>query len=141
MLSSADIRKLAIILPGSCCFGLLVLPLFVECSGFLDGGMNGSGVSDEAKQKIVSNIVGALSDFVEIESQDKVELSVSTDAALGTIISVTVPVRRVKPNIKKMMKLVQSQILNTKTLVKLLILLMSSLIFMFQMKMNSDSKS
>ncbi|KAL8112020.1 cell division topological specificity factor homolog, chloroplastic-like [Apium graveolens] len=54
-------------------------------------------VSDEAKQKIVSNIVGALSDFVEIESQDKVELSVSTDAALGTIYSVTVPVRRVKP--------------------------------------------
>lgn len=54
-------------------------------------------VSNEAKQKIVSNIVGALSDFVEIESQDKVELSVSTDAALGTIYSVTVPVRRVKP--------------------------------------------
>lgn len=54
-------------------------------------------VSDEAKQKIVSNIVSALSDFVEIESQDKVQLSVSTDAALGTIYSVTVPVRRVKP--------------------------------------------
>lgn len=54
-------------------------------------------VSNEAKQKIVGNIVGALSEFVEIESQDKVELSVSTDAALGTIYSVTVPVRRVKP--------------------------------------------
>lgn len=54
-------------------------------------------VSDEAKQKIVSNIVSALSDFVEIESQDKVQLSVSTDAALGTVYSVTVPVRRVRP--------------------------------------------
>ncbi|PON79614.1 Septum formation topological specificity factor [Parasponia andersonii] len=54
-------------------------------------------VSDEAKQKIVSNIVRALSDFVEIESQDKVQLSVSTDSDLGTIYSVTVPVRRVKP--------------------------------------------
>lgn len=54
-------------------------------------------VSDEAKQKIVSNIVRALSDFVEIEAQDKVQLSVSTDLDLGTIYSVTVPVRRVKP--------------------------------------------
>lgn len=54
-------------------------------------------VSDEAKQKIVSNIVRALSDFVEIESRDKVQLSVSTDSDIGTIYSVTVPVRRVKP--------------------------------------------
>lgn len=54
-------------------------------------------VSNEAKQKIVSNVVRALSDFVEIESQDKVQLNVSTDAAVGTIYSVTVPVRRVKP--------------------------------------------
>ncbi|CAK9186156.1 unnamed protein product [Ilex paraguariensis] len=54
-------------------------------------------VSDEAKQKIVSNIVRALSDFVEIESQDKVQLCVSTDSGLGTVYSVTVPVRRVRP--------------------------------------------
>ncbi|XP_022776805.1 cell division topological specificity factor homolog, chloroplastic [Durio zibethinus] len=54
-------------------------------------------VSNEAKQKIVKNIVRALSDFVEIESKDKVQLSVSTDSDLGTIYSVTVPVRRVKP--------------------------------------------
>ncbi|XP_059445590.1 cell division topological specificity factor homolog, chloroplastic [Corylus avellana] len=54
-------------------------------------------VNDEAKQKIVDNVVQALSDFVEIESQDKVQLSVSTDSDLGTIYSVTVPVRRVKP--------------------------------------------
>ncbi|KAA0038911.1 cell division topological specificity factor-like protein [Cucumis melo var. makuwa] len=53
-------------------------------------------VSDEAKRKIVSNIVRALSDFVEIESKDKVQLSMSTDSDLGTIYSVTVPVRRVK---------------------------------------------
>ncbi|GAV76377.1 MinE domain-containing protein [Cephalotus follicularis] len=53
-------------------------------------------VSDEAKQMIVDNIVRALSDFVEIESQDKVQLSVSADSDLGTIYSVTVPVRRVK---------------------------------------------
>jgi hypothetical protein len=54
-------------------------------------------VSDEAKRKIVNDIVHALSEFVEIESQDKVQLSVTTDTDLGTVYSVTVPVRRVKP--------------------------------------------
>ncbi|KAJ4909668.1 hypothetical protein Rs2_04289 [Raphanus sativus] len=53
-------------------------------------------VSDEAKRKIVNNIVHALSDFVEIESEEKVQLNVSTDGDIGTIYSVTVPVRRVK---------------------------------------------
>jgi hypothetical protein len=41
--------------------------------------------------------MNTLSDFVEIDSQDKVQLSVSTDSDLGTIYSITVPVRRVKP--------------------------------------------
>ncbi|KAL1355905.1 hypothetical protein HN51_007870 [Arachis hypogaea] len=59
-------------------------------------------VSDEAKRKIVNNIVRALSDFVEIESQDKVQLSVSSDTDIGTIYSVTVPVRRVKPEYQDM---------------------------------------
>ncbi|CAM6050752.1 unnamed protein product [Sphagnum compactum] len=54
-------------------------------------------VNDEAKRKIVNNIVGALSDFVEIESEEKVQLNVSSDLKLGTVYSVTVPVRRVKP--------------------------------------------
>ncbi|KAM1082267.1 hypothetical protein ACFX13_021289 [Malus domestica] len=54
-------------------------------------------VSDEAKRLIVNNIVHALSDFVEIESRDQVQLSVSADTDVGTIYSVTVPVRRVKP--------------------------------------------
>ncbi|MBA0738530.1 hypothetical protein Gogos_011868 [Gossypium gossypioides] len=53
-------------------------------------------VSDEAKQKIVKNIVRTLLDFVEMESKDKVQLSVSTDSDIGTIYSVTVPVQRVK---------------------------------------------
>uniref|UniRef100_A0A0D6R0E4 Cell division topological specificity factor MinE n=1 Tax=Araucaria cunninghamii TaxID=56994 RepID=A0A0D6R0E4_ARACU len=54
-------------------------------------------VTDEAKRKIVNNIVDALSDFVEIESEDKVQLNVSADPDLGTVYSVTVPVRRVRP--------------------------------------------
>ncbi|XP_026381234.1 cell division topological specificity factor homolog, chloroplastic-like isoform X1 [Papaver somniferum] len=54
-------------------------------------------VSDKAKEKIISKIICVLSDFVIIDSQDKVQLSVSTDPDLGTFYSVTVPVRRVKP--------------------------------------------
>lgn len=53
-------------------------------------------VNDEAKQKIVDNILSTLSDFVEIDSDDKVQFNVSTDSDLRTIYSVTVPVRRVK---------------------------------------------
>lgn len=55
-------------------------------------------VNDEAKQKIVDNILSTLSDFVEIDSDDKVQFNVSTDSDLRTIYSVTVPVRRVKAN-------------------------------------------
>eukprot|EP00249_Psilotum_nudum_P007389 c20521_g1_i1 orf=387-1067(-) len=54
-------------------------------------------VNDEAKRIIVTNIIGTLSDFVEIESEEKVQLNVSTDPDLGTVYSVIVPVRRVKP--------------------------------------------
>lgn len=54
-------------------------------------------VSEEAKKKIVKSVVSVLSDFVEIESQEKVQLSVSSGADLGTVYSVTIPVRRVKP--------------------------------------------
>lgn len=54
-------------------------------------------VNDKAKRKIVNNIVGALTNFVEIESQDSVRLNVSADPDLGTVYSVSVPVRRVKP--------------------------------------------
>ncbi|KAF1001801.1 hypothetical protein AG4045_000102 [Apium graveolens] len=98
-------------------------------------------VSDEAKQKIVSNIVGALSDFVEIESQDKVELSVSTDAALGTIYSVTVPVRRVKPQYQEDDETGTITNIEYKDSGETSDSVDVKLIFMFQMKMNSDSKS
>ncbi|KAI3976783.1 hypothetical protein MKX01_008641 [Papaver californicum] len=48
-------------------------------------------VSDKAKEKIISKIICVLSDFVIIDSQDRVQLSVSTDPDLGTFYSVTVP--------------------------------------------------
>ncbi|MBA0648533.1 hypothetical protein Goklo_016233 [Gossypium klotzschianum] len=55
-----------------------------------------SPATRRSEQKIVKNIVRTPSDFVEMESKDKVQLSVSTDSDLGTIYSVTVPVQRVK---------------------------------------------
>lgn len=54
-------------------------------------------VNDEAKKKIVNNIVGALADFVEIQSEEKVHFDVTSDAELKTVCSVTVPVHRVRP--------------------------------------------
>ncbi|KAH7444836.1 hypothetical protein KP509_02G094000 [Ceratopteris richardii] len=54
-------------------------------------------ISDEAKRRIVDNVVGALSNFVEIEAEEKVQLNVSADPDLGTVYSVIVPVRRVRP--------------------------------------------
>nr|ACU15066.1 unknown [Glycine max] len=85
-------------------------------------------VSDETKRKIVSNAVRALSDFVEIESQDKVQLSVSADTDLGTIYSVTVPVRRVKPEYQEMDEFGTITNVEYKTPERLLVLLMLHLI-------------
>ncbi|MBA0798432.1 hypothetical protein Gohar_009024 [Gossypium harknessii] len=68
--------------------------------------MNGRNIHDQTKG--LAGILGGYkispntgsqedpSDFVEMESKDKVQLSVSTDSDLGTIYSVTVPVQRVK---------------------------------------------
>ena len=44
-----------------------------------------------------TTIVGALSNYVVIEDEQGVDLSVSADPNLGTLYSVSVPVRRVKP--------------------------------------------
>ncbi|XP_024535592.1 uncharacterized protein LOC112347995 isoform X1 [Selaginella moellendorffii] len=65
-------------------------------------------VTDEAKRKILDNIVGALADFVEIESEDKVELNVSSNSELGTLYYVTVPVRRVRPEFQDYSKDMES---------------------------------
>lgn len=67
-------------------------------------------VNDDAKRKILNNIVGALSDFVEIESEDKVQLNVTSDPDLGTVYSVTVPVRRVRPEYQEF----SNELMNTE---------------------------
>ena len=43
------------------------------------------------------SIVKAVSDYVDIEAEELVEVNITTDPDIGTIYSVAVPVRRVKP--------------------------------------------
>ena len=54
-------------------------------------------VSPEIRMKLRENIIEAISTYVEIETSEEVRLSVSADPDCGTVYSVTVPVRRVKP--------------------------------------------
>eukprot|EP00270_Netrium_digitus_P010513 TRINITY_DN3269_c0_g1_i1.p1 TRINITY_DN3269_c0_g1~~TRINITY_DN3269_c0_g1_i1.p1 ORF type:complete len:271 (+),score=31.30 TRINITY_DN3269_c0_g1_i1:203-1015(+) len=54
-------------------------------------------ISPEIKQKLRTNIVEAISSYVDIESEEDVQLNVTADPDFGTVYSVSVPVRRVKP--------------------------------------------
>lgn len=45
-----------------------------------------------------SSIVSAVSNYVEVATDDKVEVNVTTDKDMGTIYSVAVPVKRVRPS-------------------------------------------
>lgn len=53
-------------------------------------------VSEEVKKKIVKSVVSVLLDFVEIEFQEKVQLSVLFGVDFGIVYFVTIFVRRVK---------------------------------------------
>ena len=43
------------------------------------------------------SIVNVVSDYVDIEAEELVEVNISMDVALGTVYSVAIPVKRVKP--------------------------------------------
>ena len=45
------------------------------------------------------SIVRAVSAYVDVEAEELVEVNVSMDPDMGTIYSVAVPVRRVKPQV------------------------------------------
>ena len=45
------------------------------------------------------SIVQVVSDYVELEGEDLVEVNVTMDEAMGTIYSVAMPVTRVKPQV------------------------------------------
>ncbi|BDA47661.1 probable cell division topological specificity factor at C-terminar half [Coccomyxa sp. Obi] len=55
-------------------------------------GMNPASLHD-----MKHSIVRAVQDYVDIEAEELVEVNISTDVDLGTIYSVAVPIKRVKP--------------------------------------------
>lgn len=55
----------------------------------------------ELEWKIRETIVDAISDYVDIINEESVALNVTADAESGTVFSITVPVRRVKPEFQE----------------------------------------
>ncbi|KAJ9533445.1 hypothetical protein QJQ45_026479 [Haematococcus lacustris] len=54
------------------------------------------GMSPASLSEIKKTIVKALQDYVDIEGEEGIEVSISTEPGLGTVYSVNIPVRRVK---------------------------------------------
>jgi len=57
-----------------------------------------NSLSTEVMEDMKMNIVQALEDYVDINSQQDINLSMTSDGGDGTVYSVSVPVRCVKPN-------------------------------------------
>ncbi len=55
------------------------------------------GMSNDALAGMRESIVRAMRDYVEVDGDEAVEVNLSMDPEIGTIYSVAVPVRRVKP--------------------------------------------
>ncbi|GBF90007.1 chloroplast division site-determinant protein [Raphidocelis subcapitata] len=55
------------------------------------------GMSPTGMAEMKKNILRALEDFVDIESEEQIDVSISLEPEVGTIYCVAVPVRRVKP--------------------------------------------
>lgn len=58
-------------------------------------GMSPGGMHDLKK-----TVAKALQDFVDIDSEESIQVEVTADPALGTVYAVRVPVRRVKPEVR-----------------------------------------
>lgn len=58
------------------------------------------GMSSDSLAGMRESIVRAMESFVEVESEEAVEVNLSMDPEIGTIYSVAVPVRRVKPSMR-----------------------------------------
>nr|AAQ19801.2 MinE [Chlamydomonas reinhardtii]ABK56835.1 MinE [Chlamydomonas reinhardtii] len=54
------------------------------------------GMSPNSLGELKRTIARALQDFVELESEDAIEVNISDDPGLGTVYCVAIPVRRVK---------------------------------------------
>lgn len=58
-------------------------------------------VSQAVRNKLRQHIIDAISSYVDITDEDEVQLSVAADPSLGAVYSVTIPVRRVKPEFQE----------------------------------------
>ena len=56
------------------------------------------GMSPQNLGEMKTSIVRALQDYVDIEQEDAIEVAISTSPELGTVYSVNIPIRRVKPD-------------------------------------------
>eukprot|EP00199_Chlamydomonas_sp_CCMP681_P005674 CAMPEP_0119101730 /NCGR_PEP_ID=MMETSP1180-20130426/703_1 /TAXON_ID=3052 ORGANISM="Chlamydomonas cf sp, Strain CCMP681" /NCGR_SAMPLE_ID=MMETSP1180 /ASSEMBLY_ACC=CAM_ASM_000741 /LENGTH=240 /DNA_ID=CAMNT_0007085897 /DNA_START=37 /DNA_END=759 /DNA_ORIENTATION=- len=54
------------------------------------------GMSPASLSEMKKTIVKALSDYVDIEGEDGIEVTISQEEGLGTVYSVNIPVRRIK---------------------------------------------
>jgi hypothetical protein len=57
-------------------------------------------MSSDSLMGMRESIVKAMQEYVEVESDEAVEVNLSMDPEIGTIYSVAVPVRRVKPKLR-----------------------------------------
>ena len=58
------------------------------------------GMNQSSLYEMKHSIVQVVSDYVELEGEDLVEVNVTMDEAMGTIYSVAMPVTRVKPQVQ-----------------------------------------
>ena len=54
------------------------------------------GMSPGSMSDLKKTIARALQDFVDIDSEESIEVNISDDPGLGTVYCVAIPVRRVK---------------------------------------------
>ena len=55
------------------------------------------GMSPAGLTEMKRNILHAIEEFVDIDSEEQIDVSITTDPEVGTVYSVAVPIRRVKP--------------------------------------------
>ncbi|WPT12114.1 Cell division topological specificity factor-like protein [Picochlorum sp. SENEW3] len=59
------------------------------------------GMSSDSLVGMRESIVKAMTDYVEIEAEEAVEVNMSMDPEVGTIYSVAVPIKRVRPTFRR----------------------------------------
>ena len=89
-------RLRMILVADRCPFDYLQTPIF---SAKLEIAPARCGMNQSSLYEMRHSIVRAVSAYVDVEAEELVEVNVSMDPDMGTIYSVAVPVRRVKPQV------------------------------------------